>query len=83
MSTQYPMAFKEFFVTDPETGEKKMRVQMFSPNGDIVGQADNEIDESDDENEIFQNWLNQYYEHDAMYDHPDFTEAYNVGPVHY
>ena len=47
------MAFKEFFVTDPATGEKKMRVQMFSPNGEDAEPAENEILEADEDDQMF------------------------------
>ena len=84
MLGQYPVTYKEFFITDPSTGEKKIFSQMFPSNGDVTSleNSENEIGIGE-EDPIFQNWLNHYYEHDAMYDHPDYEEAYDVGPVHY
>jgi len=80
----YPVAFKEFFITDPKTGKQTMRVQMFPQMNESSVVQEEESNEADiGGDEAFSNWLSNYYEHGAMYDYPDYDESYDVGPVHY
>ena len=65
----YPVAFKEFFITDPKTGKQTMKVQMFPSD------KKNEIDGDDDDNEVD-------LEHDPDF-WVDFLDNYRQVMPHY
>ena len=64
----YPVAFKQFFITDPKTGKQTMKIQMIPANEEgkenELDLYENDMDEDDvdiDNDEIMGHFLNHYY----------------------